>query len=197
MIREKVLKEFATWDAEKQLNEYQAYKALGDFSPFTESDYLLMETVMNNPNAEINCKDGVCSIVKEEQEIKEELNTDRAKLLDSLKALKKKNQYIIIDDDLNIFDNPILALKANTKDIIEFFNLLHKDSSFYFDDVVFENNKFVFVSDFDKFDKANKSRVLKIAYDENLFSIDTLIDNIDHDDEIDKDILEKVQKILN
>lgn len=68
MIKEVVLRDFPNWTPEKQLSEFQAYKKLGGFSPFSEADYALMEMVMNNPNAEISvqCEDGVCGIVKDE-----------------------------------------------------------------------------------------------------------------------------------
>ena len=62
MIREVVLKDFPNWTSEKQLSEYQAYKRLGSYSPFSDADYSLMEMVMNNPNAEVLCKDGICNI---------------------------------------------------------------------------------------------------------------------------------------
>lgn len=67
MIRETVLRDFSNWDAEKQLSEYQSYKKLGDYSPFGDDDYALMEMVMNNPNAEISveCENGVCDIISE------------------------------------------------------------------------------------------------------------------------------------
>ena len=65
MIKEIVLKDFPNWDPEKQLSEYQGYKAMGDYSPFSEEDYKLMETVMNNHNAEVQCEDGVCKIINE------------------------------------------------------------------------------------------------------------------------------------
>lgn len=69
MLKEVVLRDFPNWDSEKQLSEYQAYKALGDFSPFNDVDYQLMEMVMNNPNAEIavECEGGVCEIVSSER----------------------------------------------------------------------------------------------------------------------------------
>ena len=71
MIKESVLRDFPNWDSEKQLSEYQAYKAMGDYSPFNEADYQLMEMVMNNPNAEVSveCEDGVCSIVSSEEDL--------------------------------------------------------------------------------------------------------------------------------
>ena len=62
MIREKILKDFPSWSFEKQLTEYQAYKKFKEYAPFSDMDYILMETVMNNHNASIECKDGVCSI---------------------------------------------------------------------------------------------------------------------------------------
>lgn len=67
MLKEVVLRDFPNWDYERQLSEYQAYKKMGTYSPFTEADYKLMETVMNNQNAEIaiECNDGVCEIVAE------------------------------------------------------------------------------------------------------------------------------------
>ena len=87
MIKENVLKEFPSWSAEKQIAEYQAYKSMGDYSPFSEIDYQLMEMVMNNPNAEIECENGVCSII--ESEITEEkLEEDIVEALDALDALE-------------------------------------------------------------------------------------------------------------
>ncbi len=67
MIKETVLKNFPTWTPEKQLSEYQGYKTLGEYSPFNESDYALMEMIMNNPNIEatIACDNGVCSLINE------------------------------------------------------------------------------------------------------------------------------------
>ena len=71
MIREVVLRDFPNWPAEKQLAEFQAYKKLGSFSPFTEADYELMEMVINNPNAEVSvqCENGVCNIVENENDL--------------------------------------------------------------------------------------------------------------------------------
>lgn len=67
MIREKVLKEFSSWDIEKQKTELTAYKNLNDYSPFTEEDYVLMEMAMNDPDRElsIKCKDGICELILE------------------------------------------------------------------------------------------------------------------------------------
>jgi hypothetical protein len=79
MIKEVVLRDFPNWDSEKQLSEYQAYKAMGDYSPFNEADYQLMEMVMNNPNAEVSveCEGGVCEIVSDERlEVNEELSEE-------------------------------------------------------------------------------------------------------------------------
>ena len=74
MIKEVVLRDFPSWDSEKQLKEYQAYKALGDYSPFSEEDYKLMEVIMNNHNAEIEveCENGICKLI----ETKDELATE-------------------------------------------------------------------------------------------------------------------------
>lgn len=107
MIREVVLRDFPNWDSEKQLSEYQAYKAMGDYSPFNEADYQLMEMVMNNPNAEIavECEDGVCSIISTEEKL------DEAALgkvdLEKLDNQEKRNKLIhlldiIFDDDGSI-----------------------------------------------------------------------------------------------
>lgn len=67
MIKEIVLKNFPTWTPEKQLSEYTGYKAMGDYSPFNESEYKLMEMIMDNPNIEatIACEGGVCSLINE------------------------------------------------------------------------------------------------------------------------------------
>ena len=70
MIKEKVLKEFASWDHEVQLREFQGYKSLGTFSPFDETDYTLMEMVMKNPNAEIECENGICNVINSLDESK-------------------------------------------------------------------------------------------------------------------------------
>ena len=80
MIRELVLKDFPTWSTEKQISEYQAYKAMGDFSPFTESDYKIMEMVIENPNLEIDveCENGICSINLNDKPIEENERLDEA-----------------------------------------------------------------------------------------------------------------------
>jgi len=61
-LREKILTEFQSWDSERQLQEYQAYKQLNGFSPLNDIDYSLMEQIMNNINASIDCEDGNCEI---------------------------------------------------------------------------------------------------------------------------------------
>ena len=63
-LREKILTEFQTWDSEKQLQEFQAYKQLEGYSPLSEMDYNLMEQVMNNNNASIDCVDGNCELIQ-------------------------------------------------------------------------------------------------------------------------------------
>ena len=63
MITEKVLQDFSNWDSEKQLSEYQKYKQMGDYSPFSESEYAIMEMVMNNDTISVECYNGVCKII--------------------------------------------------------------------------------------------------------------------------------------
>ncbi len=91
MIREVVLRDFPNWSSEKQLAEFQAYKKLGSFSPFTEADYELMEMVINNPNAEVSveCADGVCSIISSEIDIDlvEEFEIPLTESVDGFKQL--------------------------------------------------------------------------------------------------------------
>lgn len=88
MIREVILRDFSNWSAEKQLAEFQAYKKLGSFSPFTDADYALMEMVINNPNAEVSvqCEDGVCGIVNESHFFSE-LNITLNESVDSFKQV--------------------------------------------------------------------------------------------------------------
>lgn len=95
MIKEIILKDFPTWDAEKQLSEYQGYKALGDYSPFNESDYQLMEMVMNNPNAEVECKDGVCELVTSVTQQMDNVNTMEALELNVAECLDKLEEAVI------------------------------------------------------------------------------------------------------
>jgi hypothetical protein len=64
-LREKILTEFQNWDSEKQLHEFQAYKCLDGYSPLSEVDYSLMEQIMNNNNASIDCEGGNCKITFE------------------------------------------------------------------------------------------------------------------------------------
>ena len=100
MIKEIVLKEFPSWSSEKQIAEYQAYKSMGDYSPFSEIDYQLMEMVMNNPNAEIECENGVCSII--ESEITEEkLEEDIAEALDALEHAVLQLKYFKTNKKVN------------------------------------------------------------------------------------------------
>ncbi len=61
-LREKILTEFQSWNSEKQLQEFQAYKQLDGYSPLSDMDYNLMEQIMNNTNASIDCEDGKCAI---------------------------------------------------------------------------------------------------------------------------------------
>ncbi len=65
MVRETILTDFQNWSKETQLSEYQAYIALGDFSPLLESDYIILKSVIDNHNAEILCENGVCKLVNE------------------------------------------------------------------------------------------------------------------------------------
>lgn len=78
MIREQVLKDFPTWTPEKQLSEYQGYKNLQGFSPFSDVDYELMEMIMKNPNVEasIECKDGVCTFLESTEKSGQEASTE-------------------------------------------------------------------------------------------------------------------------
>lgn len=78
VIRERVLKEFSSWDLDRQKSELEKYKLMDDFSPLTENDYELMDMIMDDPdkNKSIDCNGGVCEIVSEEEilEIDEILN---------------------------------------------------------------------------------------------------------------------------
>ncbi len=61
-LREKILTEFQDWNSDKQLQEFQAYKQLEGHSPLSDTDYNLMEQIINNSNASIDCEDGKCEI---------------------------------------------------------------------------------------------------------------------------------------
>ena len=104
MIREVVLRDFPSWDSEKQLSEFQAYKALGTYSPFNDADYALMEMVMNNPNAEVTCNDGACEIIATEESMS---------AMDKAYGVKDGQTKKIIEEE-TIFDTDI-----SNKDIEE------------------------------------------------------------------------------
>lgn len=100
-LREKILTEFQNWDSEKQLQEYQAYKGIDGYSPLTDTDYTLMEQVMNNSNASIDCEDGNCNLT---------FNTTETQILDeagiedtSLETLHEKEE-VKTKDDKSIWD---------------------------------------------------------------------------------------------
>lgn len=115
MIKEIVLRDFPNWTPEKQLSEYQGYKAMGEYSPFSDADYTLMEMVMNNPNAEIEvvCEDGVCQLVKdlisENEAIEsEELNESEFKEIIELLIFEE----ILNENEDNIGQESINKLKV-------------------------------------------------------------------------------------
>jgi len=76
MLKEKVLKEFSSWDLERQKSELEKYKLMGAYSPLDEGDYYLMELIMEDPDKCIECNKGICDIVYKEEilEIDELLN---------------------------------------------------------------------------------------------------------------------------
>ncbi len=78
MIKENVLKDFSTWDLERQLSELQSYKNMGEFSPLNEMDYELMQTIIENRNKEIliECEDGVCEVNFCDEIVNEGTNTE-------------------------------------------------------------------------------------------------------------------------
>lgn len=86
MIRESILRDFPNWSSEKQLSEYQGYKSMGSYSPFSDSDYALMEIVINNPNVDINveCEAGICSIIDESDNILLNLEDKVVECMDNL-----------------------------------------------------------------------------------------------------------------
>ena len=86
MIRESILRDFPNWSSEKQLSEYQGYKSMGSYSPFSDSDYALMEIVINNPNVDINveCEAGICSIIDESDSILLNLEDKVVECMDNL-----------------------------------------------------------------------------------------------------------------
>jgi len=99
MLREQILKDFPSWSPEKQLAEFQGYKSLGSFSPFTEDDYLVMEAVMNNQNVAIECENGVCSIKDIENEVEEFVEINYKELLESiLKEIENSNDTNLIEN---------------------------------------------------------------------------------------------------
>jgi len=108
MLREQILKEFPKWSSEKQLAEFQGYKSLGSFSPFTEDDYLIMEAVMNNQNVSVDCENGVCTIKDVENEedfveinYKELLETILKEIENSTDTILIENIEKIINERLN------------------------------------------------------------------------------------------------
>lgn len=120
MIRESVLKDFSNWDSEKQLSEYQAYKKLGDYSPFSEIDYRLMEMIMNNPNVEIECENGICEIIRDEND--ERLDESLKPTPDSIEKFKMvlsmifdmDNEYPDVDY-LNLSDDILNTIKKMSR----------------------------------------------------------------------------------
>lgn len=105
VIREKILKEFSSWDLEKQKSELEKYKALDGYSPLNDKDYELMEMVIDDPNKEssIECDNGVCNFVSEGEDIDDLFETNlilmenendfRKKIIDMLKNQKVINYY--------------------------------------------------------------------------------------------------------
>lgn len=81
-FREKFLEKFPTLSYEEQISEYQAFKKLGADAPLLETDFSLMETIINNRNAEISvtCKDGVCQL--------NEVNESDDKIVESVEIVE-------------------------------------------------------------------------------------------------------------
>ena len=52
-LKKKVLEEFSSWEPERQLSEYLAYRTLGSFSPFDEDEYRRMQMIMENHSVEL------------------------------------------------------------------------------------------------------------------------------------------------
>jgi hypothetical protein len=121
MIRESVLKDFPNWDNEKQLAEYQGYKRLVGYSPFSDVDYSLMEMVMNNNNAEVSveCDNGICEIVDDN-------------LFEDVLLLEKEgtNQSIMRSIFLDIIKNSKVqqGIKKtdNKRQLIKLYNIIFK-----------------------------------------------------------------------
>lgn len=96
-LREKILTEFQSWDSEKQLHEFQSYKQLDGYSPFNTTDYSLMEQIMNNANASIDCEDGNCEISYEKPK-EEKIEPKKPEVItESEKETKTKDAKSIWD----------------------------------------------------------------------------------------------------
>jgi len=212
MIKEVVLRDFPTWDAEKQLKEYQAYKALGDYSPFDENDYTLMEMIMNNPNASLSveCDEGVCNIIKEDdnsldETIENEITNDEEivegvvtqdyvdTLSKKLKKIGKRYPKKVVDEDAKVYDDVFeaLAKAINSpeklwKEISEF-----RGSIDY--DITLKGTSFII--DIDD-NKINTKKLLDIADSYGIYSASQMAINIDDNvEDIDKNILKMAEKL--
>ena len=95
-LREKILTEFQDWNSEKQLHEFQAYKQLEGYSPLSDSDYSLMEQIMNNNNASIECEDGNCQLTFTEAE---ELILDEAGIETIVEAKSDEDKFETKDEE--------------------------------------------------------------------------------------------------
>lgn len=148
MIKEVVLRDFPNWTPEKQLSEFQAYKKLGGFSPFSEADYALMEMVMNNPNAEISvqCEDGVCKIEKGTI-ITEGPSVNVADVSAKIDDIDRRNKVIhlldvLFDDDGDLLPDyskiKIPTLLAALKNVIS--DLAKSSNSVSSVDIFFDKN---------------------------------------------------------
>lgn len=92
LLKHKILKEFSTWNLERQLKEYQGYKSLGNISPinFSDDEFYLMETIIDNQNIEISveCTNGFCELVGEVDKIKIQSKYNEFELLETEQQLE-------------------------------------------------------------------------------------------------------------
>jgi len=176
MIREKVLREFSDWNYEQQLAEFNAYKRLGDYSPFSVTDYSLMESIMKNPNAEIECENGICEIKSQLDESSKITQEEADELIAQLEKIAKRHPDRVVDEDGKIYKDIIIALNHFEKDKYKFLKELLNSNVDY--DV--ESKGLVFTVEFET-SKRNIKELKQHGSQHGLRDAETAIINIDDD----------------
>ena len=97
--KQKILAEFSTWDPEKQMSEYLAYKGIGSYSPFDESELRVMQLILENNSVDLLNEN------YEPEEILNEAALSSTLKMDDFKKIFLLFNTIFVGDNIINFDN--------------------------------------------------------------------------------------------